>query len=168
MSLKKVKQVKADKGFRIWDLAVYGALVALIVVLFFVFVFKGGTPAQDGTPALSSVTITSGFGFEQRTVCTYDFVNDELTISDPEVITVNSSNEEGIELTFHYHGQAEGNHNTIYIDIVNDSVRVTEADCRNKDCVAFPPINNNSSMPITCLTHELIITTNYDDGTTIN
>lgn len=168
MSLKKVKQVKADKGFRIWDIAVYAALLALIAVLFFVFVFRDCAPAEEGAPALKSITITSGFGFEQHVVCTYDFVEDELTVSDHDAITVNRQDAEGIELTFHYHGNAEGDHNIIFIDPVNDSVRVTGADCKNKDCVAFPPINKDTSMPITCLTHEMIISTDYDDGTSIN
>ena len=38
MSLKKVEQVKVDKGFKIWDLLIYG-LVAVIVAVLFIVVF---------------------------------------------------------------------------------------------------------------------------------
>ena len=33
MSLKKIEQVKADKGFKIWDLVIYGVVLALTAVL---------------------------------------------------------------------------------------------------------------------------------------
>ena len=34
MSLKKVAQVKNDKGFKIWDLIIYGAVILLAAALF--------------------------------------------------------------------------------------------------------------------------------------
>ena len=36
MSLKKVEQVKADKGFKIWDLIIYGVIAVTVAVLFIV------------------------------------------------------------------------------------------------------------------------------------
>ena len=45
MSLSRVEQVKKRKPFALWDLVVYGALAALIVILFAVFVFTA-----DKTP----------------------------------------------------------------------------------------------------------------------
>ena len=72
MSLKKVKQVRGDRGFRIWDLAVYAALAVIIIALFIAFVFTA-----DSSP-ITSVSIVSGFGSEQHTICTYNFQTDAL------------------------------------------------------------------------------------------
>ena len=48
MSLKKVRQTKADKGFKIWDLIVYGAIIALAVVLFIVVFTTRDTSPLSG------------------------------------------------------------------------------------------------------------------------
>ena len=36
MSLKKIEQVKKDKGFRLFDLIIYGVIVLTVAVLFIV------------------------------------------------------------------------------------------------------------------------------------
>ncbi len=67
MSLKKVSQVKADKGFKIWDLIVYGAIVIIIAVIFIaVFVTKDAGP-------LKGIRIYSA----ENLVFEYDFTSGE-------------------------------------------------------------------------------------------
>ena len=45
MSLKKVREVKSDRGFKIFDLLVYGIIAALIVALFVtLFAVKDRSP----------------------------------------------------------------------------------------------------------------------------
>ena len=159
MTQKKVEQVKADKGFRIWDLAVYAALIALIVALFIAFVFT-----RDSSP-LTSVSVSIGFGEEQRTVCTYNFTTQSLNVIDDSVITVNYPEDGGIELTFH--GEGEGEENIIFIDTRNVSVSVTQANCPALDCVYTAAITNNSSLPIICSTHRMIIRPDHVSGSVI-
>ena len=159
MSLKKVKQVRADRGFKIWDLIVYAVLIALIVALFIAFVFT-----RDSSP-ITSISVLSGFGDEQRTVCTYNFVTDTLTVLDSSVITRNSRTDEGIELVFH--GQNEGEYNTVYINKTECSVSVTSANCPALDCVHTAAITNNSSLPIICATHAMIIRSDEISGSVI-
>ena len=145
MSLKKVEQVRAEKGFKVWDLVVYAAVIILIVVLFVVFVF-----ARDASP-VDVITVSAGFAGEQRTVCTYTFATRSRT-------------EDAIELTFH---AENGGHNVILIDIANASVSVTSADCPSLDCVHTPAITSNSSLPIICSNHQMIVQTDYISGSVI-
>lgn len=157
MSLKKVKQVRADKGFRIWDLAVYAALAVLIIALFVAFVFT-----RDGSP-VTSVSVMYGYGEEQRTICRYDFSSGALTYYDPEYITVNASSAEGVQVTF---SEGDG-YNVIYFDNTNSSVKVTEANCPSLDCVHTAAITTNSSLPIVCTVHRLIVSADYVSGSVI-
>lgn len=158
MSLKKVKQVRADKGFKIWDLIIYAALIVLVVALFIAFVFT-----RPSSP-LTSVTITYGFSEEQRTVFSYNFVTDSFSLLDGAHITINS--EDGQSLTLTFTGE-EGEYNTVYIDKTNHSVSVTSANCPALDCVHTAAITNDSSLPIICSTHRMIITSGYVSGTEI-
>lgn len=157
MSLKKVEQVRAEKGFKVWDLVVYAAVIILIVVLFVVFVF-----ARDASP-VDVITVSAGFAGEQRTVCTYTFATRSF-VYDESAITVNSRTEDAIELTFH---AENGGHNVILIDIANASVSVTSADCPSLDCVHTPAITSNSSLPIICSNHQMIVQTDYISGSVI-
>ncbi len=45
MSLKKVKEVKKDKGFKLFDLIIYGVIAVFVAVLFTViFTTQNKTP----------------------------------------------------------------------------------------------------------------------------
>ncbi len=159
MSLRKVEQLRADRGFKIWDIAVYAALVIVILALFAVFVFP-----KKNTP-LTSIKITKGFGLEPVTVCTYSFVLDSLEVAEPEVITVEENTAALIRLTFH--GDGEGEYNTIVIDKSAVSVKVTSANCPALNCVYTAAITSNASSPIICSTHQMIIQTDYVSGSVI-
>ena len=159
MSLKKVQQVRSDKGFKIWDIVVYIALAALIIALFIAFVFT-----RDSSP-ITSIEITYGFGENAQTVCAYNFITDTLAVSSAEHITVNYQTDDGIELCFF--GSDSGEYNIIYIDKTNVSVCVTKANCPAQDCVYTAAITNKSSLPIICSTHQMVITTGYVSGSVI-
>lgn len=157
MSLKKVKQVRSDRGFKIWDLAVYAALAVLIVTLFIAFVFT-----RDDSP-VGSVTVSYGYGDGQRAVCSYDFSSDRLTFVDSSCVRVDSEGKDGVQVTF-FNGEE---YNIIYFDRANSSVRVTEANCPSLDCVHSSPITSNSSLPIVCAAHRLIISADAVSGSVI-
>ena len=45
MSLKKIEQVKKDKGFKLFDLIIYGVVAVLVAVLFIVvFTTRDASP----------------------------------------------------------------------------------------------------------------------------
>ena len=147
MSLKHVMQVKADRGFRICDIIVYAVVIVLIVALFIALVFT-----RDSSP-ISSVSVTYGYGDEQRTLCVYDH----------SAISV-KEREGGLELTF---SGDDGDYNVIFIDRHKKRVSVTSANCPSQDCVFTPAITDNSSLPIICSNHRLIVQTDYVSGSEI-
>lgn len=159
MSLKKVQQVRSDRGFKIWDIVIYAVLAVLIIALFIAFVFT-----RDSSP-ITSIEITYGFGESTQTVCTYNFITDTLSVNNAEHISVSYENDDGIEIYFY--GADSGEYNVIYVDKVNVSVSVTEANCPALDCVYTAAITKTSSLPIICSTHRMIITTGYVSGSVI-
>lgn len=141
MSLKKVTEVKADKGFKFWDLAVYGAVILIIAVIFLaVFLTKDTSP-------LKGVKIYS----DEALVFEYDFETAEYKNSSPESVTVESAeNVLKIKVT------ANGGYNVVEIDKNERSVKVTEADCGKRDCVYTAAVTDNGGM-IYCSPHKLRI-----------
>ncbi len=160
MSLKRVEQVKKDKGFRLWDLIIYGLLAVLIVVLFCVFVFPKDKSRID------TISIVRGFANEAETVFSYSFLTDTYEVVNEQAITVEEDTATQLKVVFH--GSHEGDYNVIVIDKQNYTVDVTEANCPALDCVHSPVIKDNSSLPIICSTHEMIVQTDYVSGSEIN
>lgn len=148
MSLKKVTQVKKDKGFKIFDLIIYGAIIALVAVLFIVWF-----TVSDRTP-LGGVRVS----VEGQVVFEYDFQKDEYEVLS-DCVTVEES---GDKLTVTVIPHA-GERNVIVID-KKGTVTVTEADCYGKDCKYMPDIKDNSGI-IYCSPHKLRIEPLYfEDG----
>lgn len=149
MSLKKVTQVKKDRGFKIFDLIVYGAVILLVAVLFIVWF-----TVSDRTP-LSVVRVC----VDDRAVFEYDFENDQYKNLDEKIVNVDDK-ENILILTVTPH---EGEENVIEIN-KSGSVTVTEANCYGKDCKYMPDIKDNSGI-IYCSPHKLRIEPlNYEDN----
>ena len=152
MSLKKVDEVKADKGFKIWDLVIYGAIAALVVALF-IALFE----TRDSSP-LKGIQIS----VKGEVVYEYDFEKGEVSRAD----CVQTQSEEGSLITLRV--EAGGGYNIIEVN-KNGWVRVTDADCSSKDCVYTPKITDSGGI-IYCHPHALrIIPYDYDidNGTLI-
>lgn len=141
MSLNKVTEVKADKGFKIRDLAVYGAVILIIAVIFIaVFVTRDTSP-------LKGVKIYT----DEVLVFEYNFTNGEYKNSSLETVTVTpAENSLKIKIT------ANGGYNVVEINTKERAVKVTEADCGKRDCVYTAAITNSSGM-IYCSPHKLRI-----------
>lgn len=137
MSLKKVGEVKADKGFKIWDLIIYGAIIALVAVLFIV-VF-----ATRDTSPLKGIRIYVA----NEVVYEYDFENGEISRKDCVEV---EDGEESLTLKVNC---GNNRYNTVVI-YKSGSVKVTQANCPKKDCVYTPEIKDNSGF-IHCLSHGL-------------
>lgn len=144
MSLKKVAEVKKDKGFKIWDLIIYGAVV-LIAAALFIAVF-----ATRNTDPLSGVRISvkEGVFADYKVVFEYNF-SDEPSF-DAETVQVDDKDGK-ITVTVKTGGNGI---NVVEIDKKARTATVTEANCRSRRCVYSPTIKDNSR-DIHCDTHGL-------------
>ena len=152
MALKKIKQVKADKGFKILDLIIYGGIIALVVVLFIViFVVRDTTPVQGVR-----------FKYVNEIIYEYDFEEGEISRNE-KYVKITEETSEKIVLTVNLGGS---DYNVVEI-IKSGSVRITDANCRGKDCVyghtfLNSEIKNNNDC-IQCLPHNFqILPLDYD------
>lgn len=176
MSLKKVTEVKADKGFKIRDLAVYGAVILIIAVIFIaVFVTRDTSPlkgvkiytdevlvfeynftngeyknyAPQSVDIIEKPLVILSEGFARRFACRNTSANlTEWSQSDSEEPPAENSLK--IKIT------ANGGYNVVEINIKERAVKVTEADCGKRDCVYTAAITNSSGM-IYCSPHKLRI-----------
>lgn len=146
MSLKKVNEVKKDKGFKLFDLIIYGVIAVLVAVLFIV-VFT-----TRNTDPLTGVKIY----VKAQPVFEYEF-GGEINNLSPETITVEEK-EGSITLTV----QNGDDLNVIYIDKSAKSVKMIEANCRGGECMYLGTMNNNSKF-IFCSPHGLKIEPYYKD-----
>lgn len=163
MSLERVDKVKAERGFRIWDLAVYGVIAALIVLFFCLFVFWADKSQLTG------VKISCTQSFDTKTVFTYDFRKDEYRLLDGEHIAVTENNSRTLTLTYYADGE-KTQYNRIVIDKEGRSVWVESANCPNQQCVHFGKMTNSNQF-ISCSPHGYMVIEpqNYEvSGSQIN
>ena len=148
MSLKKVEEVKSDRGFKPLDLIIYGIIIALVVAVFLaVFMTK-----KDGG--------FTGVQVFVRDECVYEYVFGEggKVLKDSAVEETGEDGLKKITVT------GEDGYNVILIDDSARTVRVSEADCKGRDCVYSPEIKDADGV-IYCSPHGLKITpTGRDDG----
>ena len=135
MSLKKVAEVKKDRGFKIWDLTIYGTVLLLAAALF-IAVF-----ATRNTDPLSGVRISvrDGVFSEYKVVFEYGF-GGEPNILDTEA--VETEDKDGI-LKVTVKTGAHG-YNIIEIDKKARTATVTDANCKSRRCVYTPAITDNN------------------------
>lgn len=148
MSQKTIENVKKDKGFRIFDLIVYGVIVLIVAVSFIaVFVTKDKSP-------LTGIRVY----VEDKVVFEYDFENDKPKVMagyDVEVSDKGKSLNVKVSTDYGY--------NLIIIE-KKGRVHIKDADCRGHDCAYSPAITDNNGI-IYCSPHRLKITPfNFDDG----
>lgn len=159
MSYAKVKQVKQDKGFRLWDILIYVLVVLAILGLFTGFVFANrGTTLQSlyAKAIAGDASVKVGFEVEQnnKLVFTYDFVEDKMTILNQEMFEVTQNDKTTLSFTVHIGKE----YNVVVVDKVKISVDVTQANCsRNKECVHMEKITKTNQI-IVCAPHGLVIT----------
>lgn len=139
MSLEKVKQVKADKPFKPADLIVYGVVLLLAAALAAAVYLapSGGKP--------QGITVTVG----DETVFDYDFSKNEA-VKISGCCEVEYGDKITVKIT------AGGGYNVIEIDRLNRSVKVTDADCRSRECVFTAAITDNRGV-IYCSPHRMRI-----------
>lgn len=148
MSLKKIKQVKVDKGFKIFDLIVYGCVVLLVIAMFVAVFATRDTGELKGIRIYSDNVLVFEYDFENKVY------NDVLKNGKTEII----SDFNGLTVKIKY---GEKGYNTVRIE--NKTVRVIEADCATKDCMYMKPVKDKSGM-IYCSPHRLRIIPYEFDG----
>lgn len=142
MALKKVEQVKADKGFKIWDLIVYGAILLIVVVLFIaIFAVRDTSPFKGVRVVLAN-----------EVVYEYDFENGKQVSCNFDVVEITEDDESHIDLKVRY---GDNGYNCIRIN-KSGSVKMTDADCDKRDCVYSPEVKDNNGV-IYCSPHRLKI-----------
>lgn len=155
MSLKKVEQVKADKWFKIWDIIVYGVLLAAVVVLIISFAIIGNGGELDG--------VCVSYNGEQ--VFVYNFDDGDYNVFAEDRIIIKEETAQKLILTF-YTENKKG-FNEIEIDKKGRSAKVTSSNCSlHKDCVYTAALDSKRSVPIICTPHALSIAplSPSDDG----
>ena len=152
MSLKKIEQVKAEKGFKIFDLIIYGAIIALVAVLFIViFAVRDTNPVQGVR-----------FKYVNEVIYEYDFEKGEISRNE-KYVEITSETDEKIVLRVNL---PDGDYNVVEI-IKSGSVRVTDSNCPRGDCIFGKTFLNSeiktNSDCIQCLPHNLqILPLDYD------
>lgn len=141
MSLRKVEEAKGDRGFRKWDLPVYGILVLLIAVMFIaVFATRDRSPLSGVRVYIDNVAV-----FE------YNFQTGEYEILADGGVEIAEEDDERLLARFSY----GGGYNLVEVNR-SGWVTVTDADCGTRDCVYMPAIQDNSGI-IYCSPHRLKI-----------
>ena len=138
MSLKKIEQVKQDRGFKLFDIIIYGAVVLIVAVLFIVLF-----TTQDKS-SLSGIRIM----LKAQVVFEYEFGGDDpLYIAD--CVTLEEK-EHGFNVII----ENDGDKNVIFINTDKNTVKMVDANCRGKQCMYFAAMDDNSDF-IYCSPHGI-------------
>lgn len=151
MSIKKIEQIKADKGFKIFDLIIY-CLIAVIAVAFIIV-----NALNRGE--LKGVT----FFYDNNEIFVYDFEEDKYTVIDADIILIEQDTKTNLTVRFHLN-EDYSDFNLVEINKTERTVSVTQSDCSyRKDCVYTKEISNSLSYPIACSPHNFkIVPFDYD------
>ena len=151
---KNVQFAKKDKPFKVLDVMVYIAVVLVILVLFYVFLFN----SQDAPMQVVNV-IDDQTG---ETLFTYNFVRNEYAIYD----TINNwtvevtKTDDGLEVTFKREIDGEQHFNTMKINKKDVTVEMVDSLCGyHKDCVRNFPAIERAGGAIVCSPNRLKIVT---------
>jgi hypothetical protein len=149
MSLKKIEQVKADKGFRIWDIVVYCIVVIAILVLFYIFIFSADNSE------ITSFSIYYVDGSKKNEVFNYNFDSKKYNVLSDEHIEIVEENSDGMVIYF-YVDETKAESNKIIISQSERYVMVESANCSTQECVKFGKLTTNNQS-IACVPHSYMI-----------
>lgn len=140
MSLKKIEQVKKDKGFKIFDLIIYGVILLTVAAVFIaVFTTRNSNPLSGVRIYVASAQV-----FE------YEFGGQPLKIEGGGVTVEVVEEGAGMTVTV----RTDGGYNVLYIDKSARTAKMRKADCHSQQCVYFPEMKDNSGF-IYCDPHGL-------------
>lgn len=137
MALKKIEQVKEDRGFKLLDIIIYGAVLLIVAALFIVLFVTRDTSSLTGI----RITVRAQVVFE------YEFGGESQVFSD---CVTYDEDEKGITVTV----LTDGDKNVIFIDTAKKTAKMIEANCRGKQCMYFAAMDDNSNF-VYCSPHGL-------------
>ncbi|MBD5632420.1 MAG: hypothetical protein HDP34_04245 [Clostridia bacterium] len=138
MSLKKVDEVKKDRGFKLFDLIIYGIVVLIVAVLFIVIFTTKNTDPLTGISIYRNAELVFEYEFGGKPE-----YSDMVEVQEDD---------KGLTVTVN----ADGEINVIYIDKSAKTVKMQDANCKGKDCLYFSAIDDNNKI-IYCNPHRLRI-----------
>lgn len=149
MSLKKIEQVKGDRGFKLPDLIIYGVIIVLVAVLFVVTFAIRNSESLRGVTIKIYGTAVFACNFDDGT---YGALTEDGSVEFTEP-------EGGVQFVTVKSNQG---YNAVEINYTDRTAKVVEADCRHGDCIYsnLRPtliIKSNKSLPIYCNPHGVII-----------
>ena len=144
MSLKKIEQVKKDRGFKLFDIIIYGAVIAIVAVLFIVLF------ATRDASSLTGVKIT----VKGEAVFEYEF-GESPQYSD--AVTVEENDKE-ITVTI----VSDDDVNVVFIDKEKKTAKMIEANCKGRQCMYFAAMDDNSDF-IYCSPHGVKVEPLFKD-----
>lgn len=142
--MNRIEEIKKRKPFAVWDLLVYGILVAVILALFigFVFVNRGGHAKGIQITLHGTPVYTYEYGKGGRAEKGYESYIEEQT-------------ENGIVLVKIYSDETRKEYNLLAIDPQKRSAVMRDANCSfRKDCTHMPAVTSDLGV-IVCLPHGL-------------
>ena len=144
MALKKIEQVKKDRGFKLFDIIIYGAVILIVAVLFIVLF------TTRDTSSLTGVRIT----VKGETVFEYEFGE---TPQFSDAVTVEEDGK-GITVII----VSDGDKNVVFIDKEKNTAKMIEADCKGRQCLYFEEMKDNSDF-IYCSPHGVKVEPLFKD-----
>ena len=144
--MTRLEEIKKRKPFAVWDLLIYAILVAVILLLFGLFVFGGSGKAASG------IKITSLNG---KVIYTYQYGKNKGEIAADWADRVEEKKENGILIVSIYFNDEKKDFNVLEIDTSAKTAFMRDANCSfRKDCTKTKSISSERDI-IVCLPHKI-------------
>ncbi len=144
--MSRIEEIKKRKPFAIWDLLIYGILIAVILLLFGIFVFGGSGKAADG------IQITN---LDGKLIYSYEYGKPKGKIALEWQDRVEEKQEEGTLLVTVYFDAEKKDYNVLAIDLEKKTAKMRDANCSfRKDCTNTKAVTSERDI-IVCLPHKL-------------
>lgn len=143
--MNRLEEVKKRKPFAIWDLLIYGILIAVILLLFGIFVFGGRGKAASG------IQVT---GLDGKVIYTYEYGKEKGEISKDWKTRIEEKEEDGVLLVTIYHDDAKEKFSLLAIDSGEKTAVMRDATCPRKDCVHSWGISSERDI-IVCMSYKI-------------
>lgn len=146
--MTRLEEIKKRKPFALWDLLIYGMLVAVILILFGVFVFGGRGKAASGVQIAL-------LGNDETVIYSYEYGSEKRTVAEGWEARISEKVENGVLLVTVYMDDEKKDYNTVAIDLEKKTSKMRDANCSfRKDCVHSSGIESEKDF-IVCLPHKL-------------
>ena len=143
ISCASALDIKQRNIFEKRDVFIYAIVAIFIFVLFFSFIIFPNTQASSGFKASIDNQLAFTYFSSTKKISVESQFKDKLTIK-------NSSN--GITITIAF----DSDKNVIFIDTINNSIKMIESNCPSQNCVHMKAVSDNGF--IFCAPRNIMIT----------